>query len=78
VLAYIRELWEVEVTPGFAELSQVQRLKKFMNFIGEGAIPAEKFLHEIRRVTTRNAFFAACEHYFDHDKPMTLEPLEKP
>jgi nifR3 family TIM-barrel protein len=78
VLAYIHELWEVEVTPGFAELSQVQRLKKFMNFIGEGAIPAEKFLHEIRRVTTRNAFFAACEHYFDHDKPMTLEPLEKP
>jgi tRNA-dihydrouridine synthase B len=76
VLGYIHELWEAEVTPGVPELSQVQRLKKFMNFIGEGATPAEAFLHEIRRVTTRAGFFEACEKYFDHDEPMTLEPPE--
>jgi hypothetical protein len=54
----------------------VQRLKKFMNFIGEGAVPAAQFLYEIRRVTTRTEFFGTCERYFDHDDRMTLEPAE--
>ncbi len=76
VLAYIRELWEAEVTLGVPEAAQVQRLKKFMNFIGEGSLPAEQFLYEIRRVTTQADFFGACARYLDHDGLMTLEPVE--
>ena len=72
VLAYIRELWDAEVTPGVREPAQVQRMKKFMNFIGEGV--GEKFLHEIRRVTTQADFFRVCEDFLNHDQPMTLEP----
>ena len=77
VLAYIHELWEAEVTTGVAETAQVQRLKKFMNFIGEGAVPAEQFLYEIRRVTTKAGFFEICARYFDHDERMTLEPVQR-
>ena len=73
VLAYIRELWETEITPGVKESSQVMRMKKFMNFIGDGV--GEKFLHEIRRVATTADFFRVCENYLNHDEPMTLEPL---
>jgi tRNA-dihydrouridine synthase B len=76
VLAYIGQLWESQVTPEAKELAQVQRLKKFMNFIGEGVPPAEQFLHEIRRVSTRHDFFRVCQTYLDHDRPMTLEPVE--
>jgi tRNA-dihydrouridine synthase len=105
VLAYIRELWDAEVTPacvaeaggtkflpgsptagnqiltgstsarrrpGVREPAQVQRMKKFMNFIGEGV--GKEFLHEIRRVTTQAGFFRACEASLNHDRPMTLEP----
>jgi tRNA-dihydrouridine synthase len=72
VLAYIRELWESEITPGVKELAQVQRMKKFMNFIGEGV--GEKFLHEIRRVETAADFFRLCEDSLNHDEPLTLEP----
>ncbi len=36
VLNYLHPLWEHEITPGVRELSQVQRMKKFTNFIGEG------------------------------------------
>ncbi len=72
VLAYIRELWSGEVMPNVRELAQVQRMKKFMNFIGDGV--DEKFLHDIRRVTTEADFFRACENYLNHDQPMTLEP----
>ncbi len=74
VLAYIQALWEAEVTPGVRESSQVQRLKKFMNFIGEGVASAQEFLYGIRRATTRAEFFELCEKHFDHDSPLTLEP----
>ena len=78
VLAYIRQLWESQVTPEAGECAQVQRLKKFMNFIGEGVPPAEQFLHQIRRVNTKNDFFRVCESFLDHDRPLSLEPGEAP
>ncbi len=78
VLSYIRELWDAEITEGVRELSQVQRLKKFMNFIGEGVEQADAFLHDIRRATTRAGFFGLCEEHLDHDRPMSLIPLENP
>jgi tRNA-dihydrouridine synthase B len=74
VLAYIRELWENEITLGVKESSQVIRMKKFTNFIGEGV--DKKFLHEIRRVATTADFFRVCETYLAHDQPMTLEPVK--
>ena len=74
VLAYIHELWDNEITPGVKESAQVQRMKKFMNFIGEGA--PGKFLFEIRRVETTADFWRICESFFDHDRPLSLEPPE--
>ena len=76
VLAYIGQLWDAQVTPEARELAQVQRMKKFMNFIGEGVPPAEEFLHQIRRVNTRDDFFRTCEEHLDHERPMSLEPVE--
>ena len=72
VLRYVRELWENEITPGVKESAQVQRMKKFMNFIGEGV--CERFLHEIRRVANPADFFRVCGEFLDHDQPLTLEP----
>jgi tRNA-dihydrouridine synthase len=73
VLAYIRELWDNEITPGVKESAQVQRMKKFMNFIGEGV--NAKFLHDIRRVTTTAEFWRVCDEHLLHGRPMTLEPV---
>jgi tRNA-dihydrouridine synthase len=73
VLNYVHELWDNEITPGVPESSQVMRMKKFMNFIGDGV--GEKFLHDIRRVTTTADFFHVCENFLAHDEPMTLEPV---
>jgi tRNA-dihydrouridine synthase len=72
VLAYIHELWDNEITPGVKESAQVQRMKKFMNFIGEGI--SGKFLHDIRRVNITADFWRVCEESLDHDAPMSLEP----
>jgi nifR3 family TIM-barrel protein len=74
VLEYVRALWEAEATADAPEASQVQRMKKFMNFIGEGMEDAAAFLHDIRRATARAEFFRICEEAMDHERPMTLEP----
>jgi tRNA-dihydrouridine synthase len=72
VLAYVRELWDAEITPGVKESSQVMRMKKFMNFLGEG-LP-EPFLHDIRRAETTAGFFEICARALDHDRTLALEP----
>jgi hypothetical protein len=50
-------------------------MKKYMNFIGLGVEPTGAFLHAIRRVTTRDDFFAVCRAFLDHEEPMPLEPF---
>ena len=73
---YLRILWDNEITPGIKEAAQVQRMKKFTNFIGEGIAP--EFLHDIRRVTNTADFWAVCRTHLDHDRPMPLEPAADP
>jgi nifR3 family TIM-barrel protein len=74
VLAYVAELWEAQTSPEARETARVQRLKKFMNFIGEGLETPEPFLHDIRRAATQADFFRVCAAFLDHDRPMPLEP----
>jgi tRNA-dihydrouridine synthase B len=71
VLAYIHDLFDTVVIPG-PEASQCHKLKKYMSFLGPGLPDAERFLHDIRRVTTRATFFAVCSEHLDHDEPMAL------
>jgi len=75
VLDYIRALYEAVCTPGVRESAQVQKMKKYLNYIGEGVEPTGCFLHDIRRVTTQHDFFRVCETHLDHDAPMSLEPM---
>jgi len=72
VLAYIHDLYETVCSPDVPDPKQVQRIKKYANFIGEGINP--EFLHAVRRVTTKEEFFSLCSEYLDHEQRMTLEP----
>ena len=79
LLAYIGALYEA-TTPAadFRERLQVEKMKKYMNFVGEGVGP--EFLHRIRRCVNRVDFFAICRDFLDHDQPLSLvgkihEPL---
>lgn len=75
VLDYIHNLYEATCLPGSKEQSQVQHMKRYMNFIGLGVDAEGTFLHDIRRVGTRAAFFEVCNRFLDHNNPMALEPL---
>ena len=72
VLAYIEALWESQASFDAPEKVQCERMKKFMNYLGEGV--EGDFLHRIRRSTTRNEFFQICREFLDHEEPMPLEP----
>lgn len=75
VLAYIRRLYEVTSPPGMKEAPRVQKMKKYLNYVGAGVESTGRFLHEMRRVATEAELFAVCERFLDHDQPLALEPF---
>jgi tRNA-dihydrouridine synthase len=75
VLAYIRALYDAVCSPDVREAAQVQKMKKYMNYIGMGVEPTGQFLHRIRRVATQAEFFGICAEYLEHDQPMPLDPF---
>lgn len=68
LLDYVRALYEETCTPGAPEKAQVQKMKKYMNFIGEDV--GTDFLHAIRRCGSREEFFGICEAHLDHSEPL--------
>jgi tRNA-dihydrouridine synthase len=74
VLDYISELYEAVCSPGVPEKAQVQKMKKYMNFLGEGLETSEAFLHDIRRCSKQDEFFAICSRHLDHGRAMPLQP----
>ncbi|HYE87770.1 MAG TPA: tRNA-dihydrouridine synthase family protein [Vicinamibacterales bacterium] len=72
VAAYIRQLWNTQASFASLEKSHCDRMKKFLNYLGEGVPGA--FLHEIRRSQTAAEFGRICQRYLDHDEPMALVP----
>jgi tRNA-dihydrouridine synthase B len=66
VLGYIHDLYETVTVPETNEQAQVNKLKKYMNFLGTGLPRANEFLHAIRRVTDRTSFFQVCLEHLDH------------
>jgi tRNA-dihydrouridine synthase len=75
VLAYLRALYEAVKPPDVREAALVQKMKKYLNFVGLGVEPTGQFLHQIRRVSTEVEFFRVCEEFLDHEEPMQLEPF---
>ncbi|HKX61477.1 MAG TPA: tRNA-dihydrouridine synthase family protein [Verrucomicrobiae bacterium] len=73
VLEYIHALYESICDPSVREAAQVQHMKAYLNFIGEGVEPTGRFLHDIRRVTTRTDFFRICAEHLEHDRPLRLD-----
>jgi nifR3 family TIM-barrel protein len=78
VLNYVRALYDAVCSPQVRESAQVQKMKKYMNYLGTGVEPSGQFLHQIRRVATQADFVRVCEAFLDHDRPIPLEPFGLP
>jgi len=75
MLAYIRKLYFTVTDDDVAENSRVQRIKKYLNFVGDGVDEEGQFLHRVRRAQTEADLFRICEDFLDHDEPMSLVPV---
>lgn len=64
---YIERLWQANENPNRDETSHVSRMKKFLNFVGQGVDPDGRFLHEMRRTRTRTDLLAVCDRWLVHD-----------
>jgi tRNA-dihydrouridine synthase len=76
MLGYIHDLYETVTLPDTNEMAQVNKMKKYMNFLGAGLPRAEEFLHAIRRVTDRTAFFKVCFEHLDHGDVVQMATAE--
>lgn len=71
---YIEHLYNETQLPHLSEAANVSKMKKYMNFIGQGIGEDEAFLHGIRRAKTLKEFFGLCDQYLDNDEPFPAEP----
>lgn len=76
VLEYITLLYEetAKEIPDFVESKHVQKMKKYLVYIVQGH--DAEFEHHIRRVKTREEFFATCAHFLDHNEAAPDLPSE--
>ncbi|MDX1952621.1 MAG: tRNA-dihydrouridine synthase family protein [Verrucomicrobiota bacterium] len=76
VLDYIERLYSAVQPEAIREIAQVQKMKKYLNYLGIGVEPSGEFLHQIRRAVTKEEFFNICRTYLDHDDLTPLLPYE--
>lgn len=75
VMGYVQALFETTRPPGLRPDAHVEKMKKYMNYLGLGLEPTGQFLYRIRRVSSEAEFAAVVGDYLDHDEPMPLEPF---
>ena len=75
VLTYVQALYEAVTSPEVPEALQVQKMKKYLNFLGLGVEPTGAFLHQMRRTKTKAELFRVCAEFLDHEELMPLEPF---
>lgn len=71
---YITDLFHAIPKPGATEKQHVKKMKRYMNYIGQGIDSDDQFLFRIRRAETKADFFATCDDFLLKDTPLADEP----
>lgn len=73
---YVEHLYGATQTPGIPERLHVNKMKKYLNFVGQGVDPTGAFVHDMRRAETEAGLFEVCDrhllaepHRFVADEP---------
>lgn len=75
---YIGRLYRATTIPGFAAKLHVNKMKKYLNFVGQGVDPAGAFLHDMRRAETESELFAVCDRHLLADPNRAFAPEPYP
>jgi len=74
VREYIERLYRATSVPGLPERLHVNKMKKYLNFVGQGVDPGGAFLHDMRRAETESALFGICDRHLLVDGEFSPEP----
>ncbi|MDX2187590.1 MAG: tRNA-dihydrouridine synthase family protein [Opitutaceae bacterium] len=77
VREYIHDLFVSTRSEGIPEIAHVNKMKKYLNFVGQSVDPEGRFLHDMRRTRTAAELFAVCDEHLMREpgKPFPLEPF---
>ena len=75
---YIERLYRATDVPGLVERYHVNKMKKYLNFVGQSVDPTGAFLHEMRRVETEAELFAVCDRHLIGDGAASREFSPEP
>ena len=60
---YVERLYRATQSPEIAEIYHVNKMKKYLNFVGQSVDPTGAFLHEMRRAQTEAELFSICDRH---------------
>jgi tRNA-dihydrouridine synthase len=63
VREYVTRLYRETQAPGIPEAAHVAKMKKYLNFVGQGVDAEGKFLFDMRRAMTETELFAVCDRH---------------
>ena len=63
VREYVDRLYRETRDDGVPERAHVNKMKKYLNFVGQGVDPRGEFLHDMRRAETEAGLFEICDRH---------------
>jgi tRNA-dihydrouridine synthase len=63
VREYVERLYTATRMPEVPERAHVNKMKKYLNFVGQGVDPRGAFLHDMRRAESEQALFEVCDRH---------------
>jgi tRNA-dihydrouridine synthase len=63
VREYVERLYRATQTAEMPERAHVNKMKKYLNFVGQSVDPTGAFLHDMRRSESENELFAVCDRH---------------
>jgi len=75
---YIERLYRATEVPDLAERYHVNKMKKYLNFVGQSVDPAGSFLHEMRRTETESELFKICDRHLLAEPSREFSPEPYP
>ena len=76
VYGYVDRLFKATQEPHIPERAHVNRMKKFLNFVGQGVDPIGAFIYEMRRTESAQELYDVCERHLleNGNQPFADEP----
>lgn len=72
VAGFLQGLFEAVGPARLHPRAHIEKLKKYLNFIGPALDPEGAFLYRARRMSAEKEFHDLCAQFLDHDRPMPL------